>query len=43
MAILLADLLHARTRNLNGERNRQRVLRICLPCGAVKDSAPAAG
>jgi hypothetical protein len=38
----LEDLLHARVRNLDEERSRERVLRIRLPFGRSKESMPAA-
>jgi CBS domain-containing protein len=40
--ISLEDLLHARVRNLDEERSRERVLRIRLPFGRSKESVPAA-
>jgi chloride channel protein, CIC family len=39
--ISLEDLLHARVRNLDEERSRERVLRIRLPFGRSKESVPA--
>jgi CBS domain-containing protein len=35
--VSLEDLLHARTRNLDEERTRERVLRIRLPFGRKED------
>jgi len=34
--VSLSDLLHARTRSLEDERHRERVLRIHWPLGAKK-------
>jgi CIC family chloride channel protein len=36
--VALTDLLHARTRSLEEERRRERVLRIHLPFGAPRAS-----
>jgi CIC family chloride channel protein len=39
--ISLDDLLHARARNLSGERTRERVLQIRLPFRSARSSSPA--